>query len=105
MFRGCQQNSFPTLLHSPRIRGWIGTGWCEKELNLGARQIVVRPGLHPHHWSDAQAYPDFASITKDRPMPDIGALYLEEAFRTLRGVKRQADAAMEQLNDAQFFAG
>jgi len=37
-------------------------------------------------------------------MPDIGALYLEEAFRSLRGVKRQADAAMAQLSDEQFFA-
>ena len=37
-------------------------------------------------------------------MPDIGALYLEEAFRTLRGVKRQTEAAMEQLSDEQFFA-
>jgi hypothetical protein len=37
-------------------------------------------------------------------MPDIGAMYLDEAFRSLRGIKRQADAAMEQLNDEQFFA-
>ncbi|HVP54950.1 MAG TPA: DUF1572 family protein [Candidatus Eisenbacteria bacterium] len=37
-------------------------------------------------------------------MPDIGAMYLEEAFRSLRGIKRQADAALEQLSDAQFFA-
>lgn len=37
-------------------------------------------------------------------MPDIGAMYLDEAFRSLRGIKRQADSAMQQLGDEQFFA-
>ena len=37
-------------------------------------------------------------------MPDIGAMYLEEADRSLRGYKRLADAAIAQLNDEQFFA-
>jgi hypothetical protein len=37
-------------------------------------------------------------------MSDIGALYLDEAFRSLRGHKRLADDAMAQLNDEQFFA-
>ena len=37
-------------------------------------------------------------------MPDIGAMYLDEAFRSLRGIKRQADSAMAQLSDEQFFA-
>ena len=37
-------------------------------------------------------------------MPDIGAMYLDEAFRSLRGIKRQAEAAIEQLNDEHFFA-
>jgi hypothetical protein len=37
-------------------------------------------------------------------MSDFGAMFLEEAFRNLRGIKRQADSAMEQLNDEQFFA-
>ena len=37
-------------------------------------------------------------------MPDIGALYLDEAFRSLRGTKRQADTAIQQLSDQQFFA-
>jgi hypothetical protein len=37
-------------------------------------------------------------------MTDIGAMYLNDAFRSLRGIKRQADSAMEQLNDEQFFA-
>jgi uncharacterized protein DUF1572 len=37
-------------------------------------------------------------------MADIGAMYLDEAFRSLRGMKRQADAAMQQLSDEQFFA-
>jgi uncharacterized damage-inducible protein DinB len=37
-------------------------------------------------------------------MPDIGAMYLDEAFRGLRGIKRQADSSMEQLDDEQFFA-
>jgi hypothetical protein len=36
-------------------------------------------------------------------MPDFGALYLDEAFRSLRGIKRQAESAMEQLSDEQFF--
>jgi uncharacterized protein DUF1572 len=37
-------------------------------------------------------------------VPDIGAMYLDQAFRSLRGIKRQADSAMEQLSDEQFFA-
>ena len=37
-------------------------------------------------------------------MPDIGAMYLEEAFRSLRGYKRLADGAIAQLNDEQFIA-
>ncbi len=37
-------------------------------------------------------------------MPDTGGIYLEETIRSLRGIKRQADSAMEQLNDKQFFA-
>lgn len=37
-------------------------------------------------------------------MSDPGALYLDETLRSLRGVKRQADSAMEQLSDEQFFA-
>ena len=37
-------------------------------------------------------------------MSDIGARYLDEAYRSLRGIKRQADTAMEQLSDQQFFA-
>ena len=37
-------------------------------------------------------------------MPDVGAIYLEEAFRSLRGHKRLAESAMAQLSDEQFFA-
>ncbi len=37
-------------------------------------------------------------------MSDIGAMYLEEAFRSLRGHKRLAEGAMAQLSDEQFFA-
>ncbi len=37
-------------------------------------------------------------------MADIGAMYLEEAFRSLRGHKRLAESAMAQLSDEQFFA-
>jgi uncharacterized damage-inducible protein DinB len=37
-------------------------------------------------------------------MADIGALYLEEAFRSLRGYKRLGDGAIEQLSDQQLFA-
>lgn len=37
-------------------------------------------------------------------MADIGALYIDEAFRSLRGHKRLADEAIAQLNDEQFFA-
>jgi len=40
----------------------------------------------------------------DTGLTDIGTLYLEEAFRSLRGHKRMADAAMAQLSDEQFFA-
>ena len=35
---------------------------------------------------------------------DIGKLYLDEAFRSLRGHKRLADGAMAQVSDEQFFA-
>ena len=37
-------------------------------------------------------------------MPDIGATYIDEAFRSLRGHKRLADAAIARLSDEQFFA-
>ena len=37
-------------------------------------------------------------------MPDVGAIYLEEAFRNLREEKRLAEGAMAQLGDEQFFA-
>ena len=37
-------------------------------------------------------------------MPGIDDLYLDEVFRSLRGHKRLADAAMAQLTDEQFFA-
>jgi len=37
-------------------------------------------------------------------MSDLGARYLEEVFRGLRGHKRLADGAMAQLSDEQFFA-
>jgi hypothetical protein len=34
---------------------------------------------------------------------DAGAAYLEEAYRSLRGHKRLAEGAMEQIDDEQFF--
>jgi len=37
-------------------------------------------------------------------MSDFQALYLDEAFRSLRGHKRLADGAIGQLSDEQFFA-
>ena len=37
-------------------------------------------------------------------MSDIGALYLDEIFRGLRGHKRLADDAIAQLTDEHFFA-
>ncbi len=37
-------------------------------------------------------------------MADIGAMYLDETFRSLRGHKRLADAAIAQLTDEEFFA-
>jgi hypothetical protein len=37
-------------------------------------------------------------------MTDFRALYIDEAFRSLRGHKRLADAAIAQLSDEQFFA-
>jgi len=36
-------------------------------------------------------------------LPKIGALYIDEAFRSLRGHKRLADDAIAQLSDQQFF--
>jgi uncharacterized damage-inducible protein DinB len=37
-------------------------------------------------------------------MADLGALYLDEIFRGMRGHKRLADDAIAQLSDEQFFA-
>ena len=37
-------------------------------------------------------------------MSDFRALYIDEAFRSLRGHKRLADGAIAQLSDEQFFA-
>ncbi len=37
-------------------------------------------------------------------MTDFRALYIDEAFRSLRGHKRLADGAIAQLTDEQFFA-
>jgi len=37
-------------------------------------------------------------------LPDIGAKYIDEVFRSLRGHKRLADDAIAQLSDQQFFA-
>ena len=40
----------------------------------------------------------------DTGVTNVATLYLDEAFRSLRGLKRMADAAMAQLSDEQFFA-
>ena len=37
-------------------------------------------------------------------LPEIGALYIDEAFRSLRGHKRLADESIAQLSDQEFFA-
>jgi hypothetical protein len=37
-------------------------------------------------------------------LSEIGALYIDEAFRSLRGHKRLADDSIAQLSDVQFFA-
>jgi hypothetical protein len=37
-------------------------------------------------------------------LPEIGALYIDEAFRSLRGHKRLADDSITQLSNDQFFA-
>ena len=37
-------------------------------------------------------------------LSEIGALYIDEAFRSLRGHKRLADDSIVQLSDEQFFA-
>ena len=37
-------------------------------------------------------------------MTDFRVLYVDEAFRSLRGHKRLADGAIAQLSDEQFFA-
>src|SRR5208283_2843984 len=38
------------------------------------------------------------------PMSDFRALYIDEAFRSMRGHKRLAGDAIAQLSDEQFFA-
>jgi len=47
---------------------------------------------------------DSSGGAKEPYMADIGAMYIDEAFRSLRGHKRLADGAIAQLNDEQFFA-
>jgi uncharacterized damage-inducible protein DinB len=37
-------------------------------------------------------------------MADIATMYIDDAFRSLRGHKRLADGAIAQLSDEQFFA-
>jgi hypothetical protein len=37
-------------------------------------------------------------------LSEIGALYIDEAFRSLRGHKRLADESIAQLSDKEFFA-
>ena len=37
-------------------------------------------------------------------MADIGLMHIDQAFRSLRGHKRLADAAIAQLTDEEFFA-
>jgi hypothetical protein len=37
-------------------------------------------------------------------LSEIGALYIDEAFRSLRGHKRLADESVAQLSDKEFFA-
>jgi hypothetical protein len=37
-------------------------------------------------------------------LTDIAVMYIDEAFRSLRGHKRLADGAMAQISDEQFFA-
>ena len=37
-------------------------------------------------------------------LPDIGSMYIDEAFRSLRGHKRLADGAIAQVSDEHFFA-
>jgi hypothetical protein len=37
-------------------------------------------------------------------MSDLGSQYIDEVFRSLRGHKRLADTAIQQLSDEQFFA-
>jgi hypothetical protein len=41
---------------------------------------------------------------KESYLSEIGALYIDEAFRSLRGHKRLADDSIAQLSDQQFFA-
>ena len=43
-------------------------------------------------------------LSKERALFDIGAMYIDDVFRSLRGHKRLADDAIAQLNDEQFFA-
>ena len=40
----------------------------------------------------------------DTGTSEIGAMYLDEAFRSLRGHKRMAEGALGQLSHEQFFA-
>ncbi len=42
--------------------------------------------------------------TAPEATPQLGNLYIDEAFRSLRGHKRLADGAIAQLTDDQFFA-
>jgi uncharacterized damage-inducible protein DinB len=43
-------------------------------------------------------------VPEERDLSDLGAMYIDDVFRSLRGHKRLADGAIAQLSDEQFFA-
>ncbi|HZD33402.1 MAG TPA: DUF1572 family protein [Candidatus Angelobacter sp.] len=57
---------------------------------MAFRVATLRAALHDNY--------------REKEMPDFGAMFLDEALRNFQGIKRHADAAMDQLNDEQFFA-
>ncbi len=76
-------------------------------LEYAVLRSVEQAKMSAHRSRDSAGYTTTnsrsISLSYRRAM-QIGALYIDEAFRSMRGHKRLADDAIAQLSDEQFFA-
>jgi uncharacterized damage-inducible protein DinB len=106
MFQRCQQNSFKKRLYLPPLRGPAKSDAAGEQMRAVSRLRNMLIAIRQRRFTllslrrSILISPSFAGVC----MADIGALYLDEAFRSLRGHKRLADTAIAQLSDEEFFA-